>query len=227
MRNVCDYPGCVDGLVATRVIDSHRSTVRGIWKRCPGCAGSGLLDRPVDDLRMLQVVESLPETMDAVPRMETDMIRAMTLDDVAAMVRLAIETEMFPPDAADFLAGTARDTLAGRRPGAWDVAVLDGTVVGVAFVEPREATDRVWALTMLAVAPSVQGGGWGRRLVQHVETTLADREQRLLVIETSGTAAYERTRRFYVQCGYTAVARVPGYFQDGDDMVLFLKDLRE
>ena len=155
------------------------------------------------------------------------MIRFMKPQDVDAMVKLAIEARMFPAEAADFLSGTARAWFeGGQEPSRWVVDEEDGAVVAVAFFEPRDATDRVWYLTMIVVSPALQGTGHGRRLLEHVEQTLREADQRLLLIETSGTEQYTATRRFYERGGYREVARVPDYFEDGDDMVLFLKDLR-
>lgn len=158
-------------------------------------------------------------------RMSSSTYRKMAPPDVAHMVRLAIATGLFPPDASEFLEGAARTWFAGG-PGEWVVDEVAGDVVGVAFFEPRPATDRVWALTMIAVDPSRQAGGRGSALLHHVEGVLRERQQRLLVVETSGTPQYDRTRRFYEKLDYTAVARVPDYFADRDDMVLFRKDLR-
>jgi ribosomal protein S18 acetylase RimI-like enzyme len=152
--------------------------------------------------------------------------RRMEPRDVPHMVRLAIDAGMFPAEASPFLEGAAQTWFDGG-PGQWIVDELDGAVVGVAFYEPRPATDRVWALTMIVVDPKLQGGGRGAALLRHVERVLRADEQRLLVIETSGTPMYDRTRRFYAKLGYDAVARVPDYFTDGDDMVLFAKDLRK
>jgi ribosomal protein S18 acetylase RimI-like enzyme len=152
-------------------------------------------------------------------------IRAMEPRDVSHVVRIAIASGLFPAEATAFLAGSAQSWFEGG-PGHWLVGDLAGTVVGVAFYEPRPATDRVWSLTMLAVDPSVQGSGRGAALLRHVESLLQARGQRILVIETSGTETYDRTRRFYERLEFLAVARVPDYFADGDDMVLFSKDLR-
>jgi len=154
------------------------------------------------------------------------MVRQMQATDIPAMVSLAIETALFPAEAEPFLASTAEDTLSGRRPGRWLVDEEASQVVAVAFFEPREATDRVWSVTMLAVSPLVQGTGRGRGLLEFVERTLREAAQRLLLIETSGTPAYEKTRRFYARSGYAVVANVASYFEDGDDLVLFCKDLR-
>lgn len=75
------------------------------------------------------------------------------------------------------------------------------------------------------LAPDLQGTGRGRALLRRVEDDLRARGQRLLLVDTSGTAQYDRTREFYVRCGYTDVARVPDYWSDGDDLVVFVKRL--
>ena len=156
-------------------------------------------------------------------------MRPLTPDDIEPMVHLAVTAELFPPEAGDFLREQARAWLdGGEGPGAWAVEddEAGGGLGSVVFFEPRLATDRVWALTMIAVAPALQGGGRGARAVRWVEDTLRAQEQRLLVIETSSTPRYDKTRRFYERSGYRQVAVVPDYFEDGDHMVLFHKDLR-
>jgi ribosomal protein S18 acetylase RimI-like enzyme len=57
--------------------------------------------------------------------------------------------------------------------------------------------------------------------MRHVEQDLREQGQRMLVIRTSGTARYDRTRDFYKGLGYSEHARVPDYWSDGDDLVLF------
>ena len=155
------------------------------------------------------------------------MIREMTAQDVDAAVGIAIDVKMFPAEAIDFLRAHAHGWLeAGKQPGTWVVDEVDGTVLGVAFYEPRDATDRVWYLTLIAVSPRAHGQGRGAALMHFVESELRKADQRLLLIETSATPAYDKTRAFYAKLGYTEVARVPDYYEDGDDMVLFRKDLR-
>jgi ribosomal protein S18 acetylase RimI-like enzyme len=74
---------------------------------------------------------------------------------------------------------------------------------------------------MIAVRPDLQGGGRGAALMRHVEQDLREQGQRLVVVRTSGTPQYDRTRAFYRQLGYGEVACVPDYWTDGDDLVLF------
>ena len=61
--------------------------------------------------------------------------------------------------------------------------------------------------------------------MRYAEQDLRDRGQRLLVVRTSGTSQYDRTRAFYSGLGYSEHAIVPDYWTDGDDLVLFTKRL--
>ena len=87
------------------------------------------------------------------------------------------------------------------------------------------AADRVVDLTMSAVRPDLQGAGRGAALMRHAEQDLRRRCQRLLVVRTSGTEQYAGTRAFYRGLGYLEASRLPDYWTDGDDLVMFAKRL--
>lgn len=57
--------------------------------------------------------------------------------------------------------------------------------------------------------------------MHHAERDLRERGQRMLVVRTSGTTQYDRTRAFYGGLGYSGDARVPDNWTDGDDLVLY------
>ncbi len=94
-------------------------------------------------------------------------------------------------------------------------------LASVVFYRPEEAADRAFDLTMIAVRPDLQGAGRGAALVRHAEQDLRGRGQRLLLIRTSGSPQYDRTRAFYRALGYVEHAPVADYWSDGDDLVLF------
>ena len=68
-------------------------------------------------------------------------------------------------------------------------------------------------------------GRAGTRLLAEVERRLGENAGRLLVVETSGRAAYAPTRAFYARRGYTEVARVRDFYAPGDDRIVFTKRL--
>ncbi len=69
--------------------------------------------------------------------------------------------------------------------------------LGVAYYQPKPATDRVWDLTMIAVRPAQQGQGRGAAMLRRVEEDLRARGQRLLLVVCSVSAllVVRRARR--------------------------------
>ncbi|MGK5440422.1 N-acetyltransferase family protein [Micromonospora sp. URMC 105] len=154
------------------------------------------------------------------------MIRPSTPEDAAHIVELVVAAEMFTADDAPFveemMAGYfALDQAQGHRC----LVDADSDLVGVAYYQPKIAADRVWDLSMIAVRPDRQGQGRGSTLIRHIEDDLRERGQRLLLVDTSGTPQYDRTRGFYRRCGYDEEARIRDYWQAGDDLVVYRKAL--
>ena len=77
----------------------------------------------------------------------------------------------------------------------------------------------------MAVSPEAQGRGHGKALVRWLERRIAELGGRLIVIETSSTPHYEPTRKFYLGLGYRETARIPDFYQSGDDRVIYTKRL--
>ncbi|MEM8918488.1 MAG: N-acetyltransferase [Pseudomonadota bacterium] len=149
-------------------------------------------------------------------------IRPAVAEDIPVLKRIIEATDMFPPDMlepmiAGFLNGTA-----DREH--WKVSGLSGPDA-VAFYRPEEMTAGCWNLLLLAVDPAHQGQGIGAAMLEHVEQHLSEMGERLLLVETSGTAAFASTRRFYRKCGYVNEARIRDYYDNGDDKVVFRKRL--
>ena len=133
---------------------------------------------------------------------------------------------MFTREEAGFLA----EALDGHDDGASCLVedAEDGQgLATVLYYRPEESADRAFDLTMIAVRPDLQGGGRGVALMRHAEDDLRRRGQRLLIVRTSGTAQYARTRAFYRGLAYAEQARVLDYWTDGDDLVLFTKRLSD
>lgn len=79
-----------------------------------------------------------------------------------------------------------------------------------------------WDIYWIAVDPAAQGAGVGSALMEDVECRLAG-VARLIVVETSGRAAYAPTRAFYQARGYRMAAVVPEFYAAGDAQVIFTK----
>jgi ribosomal protein S18 acetylase RimI-like enzyme len=108
------------------------------------------------------------------------------------------------------------------------IGVFDETSAlrGYACWGPTPGTDRGYDLYWIAVDPAAHGSGWGSTLMRAVEDRLRERDARLLVVETSSRSSYGATRLFYERRGYLERARVRGFYAEGDDRVIFTKQLQ-
>ncbi|MXU64253.1 GNAT family N-acetyltransferase [Oceanomicrobium pacificus] len=149
-------------------------------------------------------------------------VRAARSDDVAALQALLETVDLFPPEMLPDMIAPA---LAGADEEVWLVAEGTVSLTGLCFARAEEMTDGTWNMLALGVGGSAQGQGVGRALVAAMEAELAERGARLLIVDTSGTAAFDPARRFYAQAGYTEAARIRDFWAEGDDKVTFLKPL--
>ena len=104
-------------------------------------------------------------------------------------------------------------------------AEADGSLAGFACYGPTPLTSGTYDLYWVAVATEYKGRGIGRHMMEQVEREVRQRGGRLLVVDTSGTAAYGRTREFYEQLGYQRAATIPDFYREGDALVLYIKPL--
>lgn len=152
-------------------------------------------------------------------------MRPYTSTDGPGVVALVVAAGMFSQDEAGFLAEGVLDADPDGATCCVEDAEDGRGLASVVFYRPEESADRAYDLTMIAVRPDLQGGGRGAALMRHAEDDLRQRGQRLLIVRTSGTTRYDATRAFYRGLGYTEASRVPDYWADGDDLVLFSKRL--
>jgi ribosomal protein S18 acetylase RimI-like enzyme len=118
-----------------------------------------------------------------------------------------------------------------ENPGQKDydvVVVEDGAGVPAGYMTwgPTPLAENAYDLYWMAVAPAEQGRGRGKELVRWLEGEVAQRDGRVIIIETSSQPKYHGTRRFYIDLGYKEVARVPDYYRAGDDRVIYAKYFR-
>lgn len=156
----------------------------------------------------------------------TATIRPAKTEDTNTIMNLADAISLFEKEELEELGGM----LAGYFEGSlgeghsW-VVCEDGGVVGVAYFAPEQYASGVYNMYFIAVHPKYQGKGYGSAIVNYVEKTLAEKGERLLLVETSGLPNFEMTRKFYRKQGYEEEARIRDYYKAGDDKIIFRKAL--
>lgn len=149
-------------------------------------------------------------------------ITATTAADIPALQSVLATTGLFP---AAMLPDMLAPALSGATSDIWLSHHVDGAAIGFCYTRAEEMTEGVWNMVALAVHPSHQGKGTGAALVAATEQRLRDIGARLLIVDTSGTEAFEATRRFYRHNGYEEEGRIRDFWAAGDDKVIFRKPL--
>lgn len=154
------------------------------------------------------------------------MIRPMQRRDKAAVMDLVRRTAFFTPDEIVVAEELIDAFLERPDQKDYDVVVAEGeggAVAGYLTWGPTPLTEGSYDLYWMAVAPESQGRGLGRELVLWLEDRVRSLDGRLVIIETSSQPKYHPTRAFYLGLGYAEAARVPDFYRDGDDRVIYTK----
>ena len=157
-------------------------------------------------------------------------IRPATRSDIARIKQIAVAADMFTADEAEFFDEMLHGALDGSLEGhQWLVVeTAEGTIVSATQFAPEPFADRMWNLYFIAVDPEQQGSGIGRAMMGHVETELTQRGEdhaRTLIVETSSTDQYARTRQFYLGLGYDEEACIRDFYGPDDHKIVFWKRL--
>lgn len=157
------------------------------------------------------------------------LIRTVGAADIDTIKQIAIDTNMFEPDGVTFFDKMITGALDGTmHDNHWLVAQHDSQVVAAAYYAPEPFSDRMWNLYFISVAPHHQGHGIGGVLLDHIEQQLRGRggaTARVLIVETSSTDRYLRTRHFYRRHEYVEEARIRQFYGPHDDKIVFWKSL--
>lgn len=160
------------------------------------------------------------QTHERTYKMKISVTTEAHIPDIQAILS---ETELFPPEMLPemidpFLEQQTQDQI-------WLTCLVAKTPVGFCFADPEAMTDGTYNMRAIAVAPAEQGKGYGAALTGALEDALTQLGQRLLLVDTSGTDDFAKTRRFYAHNGYAEEARIRNYWADGDDKIVLSKSL--
>jgi len=96
-------------------------------------------------------------------------------------------------------------------------------VLGYACYGEIACTRGSFDLYWIGVHEQARHLGLGRRLLAEVERRVAAAGGRAIWVETSGRELYAPTHAFYLRCGYELVARLPEFYDPGDDKLVYVR----
>ncbi|MCI5081447.1 MAG: GNAT family N-acetyltransferase [Saprospiraceae bacterium] len=150
-------------------------------------------------------------------------IRKVVQEDVPALKEVLKQVELFPSEMLDDMIANYLDQPDSQD--IWFTAIQDNIPVSIGFCGPEELSNQTYNLFAIGVKNQLQGQGIGRQMMQFLESHLREIGGRILIVETSGTDDFKRTRTFYKQLGYSEEARIRDFWDDGDDKIIFWKRL--
>jgi ribosomal protein S18 acetylase RimI-like enzyme len=156
-------------------------------------------------------------------------IRPVSASDRTALIKILENTPEFKTSeiavAKEVLDSCLRDN---KNSGYFIfVAEYNNEVIGFICYGPAPLTNGTWDIYWEAVARGKRGLGIGSSLIKAAEKDIRKSAGRLSLIETSSTSAYRATRQFYERHGYHEIARVPDFYEPGDDKIIMHKRLGE
>jgi len=86
-------------------------------------------------------------------------------------------------------------------------------------------TNKRFDLYWIAVAKEWQNQKLASLILARTENEIRKLGGKKIYAETSGTESYQAARNFYLKSGFTKVAEIADYYKDGDNKVLFVKEL--
>jgi ribosomal protein S18 acetylase RimI-like enzyme len=149
-----------------------------------------------------------------------DCVQAADRDAVRSLVT---RTGFFRPDEIDVAVELVDESLARGPASGYEFLFAEraGQLIGYACYGPIACTLGSYDLYWIAVDPSCQRSGIGRRLADEVKARVAAAGGRRIFIDTSSQPKYAPTRAFYERNGYTCAARLPDFYAPGDDRVTY------
>jgi ribosomal protein S18 acetylase RimI-like enzyme len=155
-------------------------------------------------------------------------IRPLESDDRSALFDILLSVGNFNAMEVKVAMELIEDRLTKQETSDYAIYVLEDSnrvIVGYVCFGKTPLTASTYDFYWMAVHPKYQRRGFGRMLIKFVEHEVLSRGGKRLILETSSLESYQRTVQIYRHAGYEMVARVRDFYRDGDDKLIFVKEI--
>lgn len=153
---------------------------------------------------------------------------AVSAADAGAVEALVASTGFFTAEEIAVARELVEERLAQGESSGYFFVFLDdpaGRLVGYACFGPVPCTESSFDLYWIAVRDGWRGRGLGARALRLAEAAARRLGAARLYAETSSTARYAPTRRFYERQGFRQEAFLEDFYRPGDGKVIYGKRL--
>lgn len=151
----------------------------------------------------------------------------MPLEYRAQLAKLLVEIPQFKPVEVTVALELIDAYLARGVQSDYHILVAENTDTAAGYIcfGPTPLTENTWDIYWEAVSSYFQRQGIGGLLLTAAETAIRDHGGKLVLIETSSTPMYSKTRGFYRKHGYQLICRIKNFYSRGDDRLTYSKIL--
>jgi ribosomal protein S18 acetylase RimI-like enzyme len=150
-------------------------------------------------------------------------IRTVIQSDIDGLKNVLDSSELFPSEyldemISDFINNTETQEI-------WYTYIDDNKPVAIGYCVPEKLTNGTYNLLAIGVSQDSQRNGVATEMMNYIEQLLRLKEGRILIVETSSDDAQIGARKFYEKIGYTQMAVIKDFWNDGEDKIVFWKKL--
>lgn len=151
----------------------------------------------------------------------------VTVADVEAVRALVTQTGVFSLEESAIAAELVEEQLHRETASGYHFLLAEhgNKLVGYTCYGPIPGTEARFDLYWIAVHPDHWRTGLGRALLVRTERAITALGGRQLYAETSSSDRYQGARHFYRSTGFRTVARLPDFYREQDDKIIYEKAL--
>lgn len=156
------------------------------------------------------------------------MIRKLQSNDRTRLVEIINGTDNFSPDEKSVAIELIDEAIANPNHEYYNTFVYEenGSLFGYHCTGKRALTDGTFDLFWIVVDSKVQNKGVGKKLLDHAENFVKEKNGRWILAETSSKDNYDATRNFYFRNNYSIVAEIRDFYKVNDHLIVFGKYIK-
>jgi ribosomal protein S18 acetylase RimI-like enzyme len=150
-------------------------------------------------------------------------IRTIIPSDIDGLKNVLDSSELFPSEYLDEMISEYFNNKETQE--IWYTYIDNNKPVAIGYCVPEKLTNGTYNLLAIGVSQDSQRNGVATEMMNYIEQLLRLKEGRILIVETSSDDAQIGARKFYEKIGYTQMAVIKDFWNDGEDKIVFWKRL--
>lgn len=145
--------------------------------------------------------------------------------DPETIREIVTSTGFFNPEEIEIAVELADEFLAKGIESGYQFIFLNknADTMGYSCYGKIPGTKNSFALYWIAVHEKYRNQGLGKIILKETENAIFNQDGNGIYVETSSREQYVPTRMFYEKNGYLLKTRFEDYYDEGDDLVFYLK----